>query len=311
MEKRVKVLYIAGLSRSGSTILGDTLGQIDGWFHVGEIRYIWDRGIIENRKCGCYSPFRDCSFWNDVLSRGFGGTDHIDPHEMFRLRESLRSRHISLYREDTLRAHVTRGMYRYLDALGKLYNSISMVTEARIIVDSSKFPSYAYLLDLLPEVDLFIVHLVRDPRAVAYSVAFRKKVNPATGGANLMARISPLRSSLLWGAWNYIIWSKWAERPSSYCLLRYEDFVRSPRKCIEKLIAFLGQTDVRLPFLQGHEVTLAPNHSVSGNPSRFETGTITLREDEEWRQRMPVLQKVLVTGLTMPWLEQYNYSVHS
>lgn len=311
MEKRVKVLYVAGSGRSGSTILGDTLGQIDGWFHVGEICSIWNHGIIENQKCGCYSPFRDCSFWSDVLCKGFGGLDHIDPHEMFRLQGSLRMRHIALYREDTLRAHVTHGMHRYLDALGKLYNSISMVTEARIIVDSSKSPSHAYLLGTLPEVDLFIVHLVRDPRGVAYSWAIRKKKNPATDGATLMARLSPLRSSLLWAASNYIIRSKWGGRPSSYYLLRYEDFVTSPMKCLEKILAMLEQTDVRLPFLQGQEVKLAPNHSVYGNPSRFQTGTITLREDEEWRQRMPVWQNALATGLTMPWLREYGYSVLS
>ena len=111
MGEKVKVVYIAGLSRSGSTILGDTLCQIDGWFHGGEIRYIWDRGVIENQRCGCYSSFRDCLFWNDVLSKGFGGLDHIDPHEMVRFRESLRTRHVLLFREDKLRAHVTHGIH--------------------------------------------------------------------------------------------------------------------------------------------------------------------------------------------------------
>ena len=38
--KPVKVLYVAGLGRSGSTILANTLGQVEGFFSGGELNFI-------------------------------------------------------------------------------------------------------------------------------------------------------------------------------------------------------------------------------------------------------------------------------
>ena len=40
MSERVKVLYIVGMGRSGSTILANSLGEVDGFFSAGEICYM-------------------------------------------------------------------------------------------------------------------------------------------------------------------------------------------------------------------------------------------------------------------------------
>lgn len=310
MEKWLKVLYIAGWGRSGSTILGNVLGQIDGWFHVGEIRYLWDRGIIENQKCGCYSSFRDCSIWGEVLSEAFGGLDQIDPQKMVHLRNSfIRTRHLLLYRKGKLQNIVVRDMQHYLDALAKLYTSVAKVTGTDVIVDSSKFPSHAYLLDALPEVDLFIVHLVRDPRAVAYSWWMRKKRRLDIEKEAYLTPHNPVESALFWSEWNYIIKSVWGKRSSHYLLLRYEDFIRSPKESLERIVGMIGEENACLPFQRERDVILAPCHTVSGNPDRFQSGVIQLRENTEWKQRMTILQKGLVTGLTIPWLKQYGYSI--
>ena len=57
VDQQLKVLYIAGEGRSGSTILGNILSQIDGFFSVGEMHHIWDRGFIENWRCSCGATF--------------------------------------------------------------------------------------------------------------------------------------------------------------------------------------------------------------------------------------------------------------
>ncbi|MGB3634443.1 MAG: hypothetical protein WA982_10425, partial [Rubrobacteraceae bacterium] len=68
---RTKVLYIVGLGRSGSTILSNSLGQIDGFFSAGEICYIWRQNFIENRLCGCGQPFDKCPVWTQVVKKAF------------------------------------------------------------------------------------------------------------------------------------------------------------------------------------------------------------------------------------------------
>ncbi len=76
-DGKVKVLYIAGYERSGSTLLHNVLGQLDGFFAAGELAKIWDRSLIENRRCGCGAPFRECEVWRRILTNGFGGVESI------------------------------------------------------------------------------------------------------------------------------------------------------------------------------------------------------------------------------------------
>src|SRR6266498_4080255 len=72
LEPTLKVLYIAGAGRSGSTLLDGVLGQLDGFFAAGELRYLWERGLQESRLCGCGVAVRDCPTWRAVLASAFG-----------------------------------------------------------------------------------------------------------------------------------------------------------------------------------------------------------------------------------------------
>ena len=64
----VKVLYIAGWGRSGSTILTNLLGQVPGFFSGGELRYLWERNLAGGHECGCGEAFLDCKIWSRVGS---------------------------------------------------------------------------------------------------------------------------------------------------------------------------------------------------------------------------------------------------
>src|ERR1700684_4694430 len=62
------VIYIAGTGRSGSTVLANILGEVEGLFAAGEVRYLWQRGLKEGRLCGCGLPVRECPVWSRVLA---------------------------------------------------------------------------------------------------------------------------------------------------------------------------------------------------------------------------------------------------
>jgi hypothetical protein len=51
------------------------------------------------------------------------------------------------------------------------------------------------------------------------------------------------------------------------------------------------------------------SHTVSGNPNRFDTGAVALRQDSEWQNKMNPCDKALVTALTLPLLKHYRYQV--
>ena len=305
-DERVKVLYVVGLGRSGSTILSNSLGQIGGYFSAGELNFIWRHNVIENRLCGCGRPFRECPVWTRVMDEAFGGMDGVDPREMMRLQSSgTRTRHIPLM----LTARGDRVLEERLGKLlinyGRLYEAIGSVTGSRVIVDSSKEPAHGYAMSLVPGVDFRVVHLIRDPRAAAYSW-LKKKPQPDSEEIEHMVRFSPTKSSALWDSWNASAEALWRRTPERYLRLRYEDFVADPRKSLQRILGLLEVT-AELPLAGEREVMLGVSHTVSGNPNRFETGAVELRPDHEWMDRMEPRHRALVTALTYPLLKRYGY----
>jgi hypothetical protein len=78
-EDRLKVLYVTGFGRSGTTILDNILGQLDGVFAAGELHYIWDRSLEQNRLCACGEAFADCrhGYFGGRLQAGHGSARPI------------------------------------------------------------------------------------------------------------------------------------------------------------------------------------------------------------------------------------------
>jgi hypothetical protein len=312
MTEQVTVMYIGGHGRSGSTVLAQTLGQIPGFVNAGELWQVWYRGIRENERCGCGQLFYSCEFWRAIGDEAFGGWDNVDVDKMLAFRPFLKRPRYIPYYALAAKANVrTRRMNTLLEECGpileRLYRTIQTVSGARVVVDSSKFVSYAVLLSLLPFADLRVVHLVRDSRAVAYSWG-RTKESPAVVGGRLMPRLSPAQASRVWSVQNgsYSLLSSFA------CLsrLRYEDFVNDPTLYLAELLIRVGFDDesrsVR-DVLHGREVSLSVDHTVSGNPGRFRTGSIELQPDEEWKVKMRSADKHVVTALTAPLLLKYGY----
>ena len=315
------MLYIAGLGRSGSTILGNILGEIEGFFHGGEFHFIWKKNFIANRLCGCWAPFDECQVWNAIIEKAFGGMDGVDAREMIRLEPfGPRTRHAPLMLFPQVRRMLASRLTEYMLRLGKLYRAVQETTGSRVIVDSSKLPSYGYVLGMMPDVDLYVVHLVRDPRAVAYSW-LRKKPQPDNDKLRHLPplndkrrrlllplqQVSPVKSSLLWDAWNVSAEAFWRGSSSRYMRLGYENFMEEPRRAVEDILGMLGEDAHRLPFVGEREVELGGNHTLSGNLNRFQSGRVRLHLDDEWAHRMRLRDKTPVTLLTLPLLMRYGY----
>lgn len=305
----VKVLYVVGLGRSGSTILSNSLGQIPGFFSGGELNFIWRHNVIENRLCGCGRPFRECPVWTKVMDEAFGGMDGVDPREMMRLQNSgTRTRHIPSMLTERGRRSLAGRLEKLLISYGRLYGAIGAATGSRVVVDSSKEPAHGFAMGMVPGVDFYVLHLIRDPRAAAYSWS-KKKPQPDTDTREHMVRFSPTKSSALWDSWNASAETLWRRTPQRYLRLRYEDFVAEPRGSFGKILALVGESDAEPPLVGEREVKLGVSHTVSGNPNRFETGAVELRIDREWTSRMNSREKALVTSLTLPLLRRYGYPV--
>lgn len=301
------ILYIGGFGRSGSTLVERCLGQLDGFTAAGEVSFVWERGLAQNQLCGCRVPFRECAFWRAVFDEAFGGFDRVDARAMAALvRRVTRTRYIPYL---TLRQPAAyRAEYqRFAAALLPLYRAIRRVSGGRWLIDSSKEPSYAFVLAALPGVRLSMVHLVRDSRAVAFSWMKRKEIPDVHWKRAYMHRYSAAQSAAWWATFNGLCHAfRWTA--ARYVRVAYEDFARHPGEALTGILAAIGEPPA-LPFLRGARATLRPNHTASGNPSRFLVGEVEVRPDEEWRTRMAARDRRLVTAATLPLLAAYGYRI--
>jgi hypothetical protein len=293
------VVLLAGSGRSGSTVLANVLGSLDGVFCGGEIRYLWERGLRDDRLCGCGQPFRQCSVWRSVLAEAGCSVEPPDVERIIALsRRAGRVRQVPRLLGpggERLLGHLGR----YPAELGGLYPAIAAVTGCRLVVDSSKLPAYGWLLDRLPTVELSVVHLVRDPRAAAYSWQRRKPL--ADGAASpIMQRQSPAKSAALWDVWNATAVALWRDS-GRYLRVGYEDFVRRPRFWTERILALSGHdADLDAVFAGERTVRIRPSHTVAGNPDRLRTGEVDLRLDDEWATKMKPRDRAVVSAITGP-----------
>lgn len=307
-HKPTPVLFVAGSGRSGSTLVGQVFASTPGTFSVGEVRHIWTRGLGDNWSCGCGAPFRECPFWSAVLSDAFGRTIDLarlrwSERRLLRLRAGVSA--LRWIREpERLRA---RHSY-YLDALERLYRAIVSVSAASVVVDASKTPSYAALLSLLPSLDLRVLHLVRDPRATAYSW-LNPKPSPDRGPAATMDRIGAAKSALLWTCWNLLAEAiRWRRPDIPVARLRYESLALTPETTLMRVRDRLVPELAGRPMgLEGNSARLVPTHTVSGNPDRLRVGVVTIAPDERWRSQLARRHRVVVTAIAGLGMMRYGY----
>jgi hypothetical protein len=293
------LVYIAGTVRSGSTILGKLLGENPGVVHCGEIKQIW-RCLKNGYLCECGEPFAACPFWSDVLTRAFGSVEALDLEMLLAAQQRVERGPFGGKAADGDRPAAANR--RYHEAVRGLYAAIAEVSGAEVIVDGSKAPRHGYLLRNLLDMPIVPIHLVRDSRAVAFSTQ-RRRVDPAKNG-ELMPRHGPVRAGVAWDR-THLLLGLHPIAPGQI-VLRYEDFAADPNRAMTDIGHALGGRDLRRDWPVGEALPLPRRHTVAGNPVRF-APTVTLAADDEWRERLPIAERALVTLLTLPLLARFGY----
>lgn len=300
-----RIVYIAGYSRSGSTLVARALAEYTGFQHVGELTFFWERGLRDAEPCGCGESLQSCSFWAKVLAK----LDETDPQiagaelpALIEARQAVDSLPAMAFRRQPRRELVDR----YADRVRDLVEAISLSSSAAAIIDSSKRPSHGLLLAQMQGLSVDVVHVVRDPRAVSYS-ALRKRPRPEAGASGLMPTNKAWRTATRWVVHNHLA-ARLRAVAASYQVVRYEDFVTKPGEVMNHVLATLrAPATAPLSGLREGTIRLGTDHSVSGNPMRFTAGPIPLRIDDEWRTAMPDLQKLVVSSIASPLLLRYRY----
>jgi hypothetical protein len=180
--------------------------------------------------------------------------------------------------------------------------AIERVTGESVFIDSSRSPSAVWTSSHVSPID--VIHLVRDPRAVAFSESRPKRADPLRPSSRLMPQKSVWKSSIDWMREQLT-----SERVAAHLRrsgtgtvlsVRYEDLVHDTHPTLQTI---LGALPKRPP---GVGRTMSDTrHAVWGNPMRFEGTRVMI--DERWLRDMPAAQRRLSTMLTVPMRWRYRY----
>lgn len=280
----------------------------DGFCSMGELYFAWERSFGENQLCGCGLPFHDCPFWERVSQLSFGvGTRGFDAERPARLKGRIGWKRYLLRRG--LHLDGTRygaAIASYGELLARMYGGIREAAECRVIVDSSKDPVHGFVLAQTPAFEVHVVHLVRDPRAVAFSWRRSRKRPEIHWTDEEMPKERIYTSAIRWTGENALV-EMLGRGAASYCRIRYEDFVAAPDRALDRIFAPYGWMSATRERLQDLAVELEPTHTVSGNPMRFKKGKVELKIDSEWQRAMAASDRRLVTAAAWPLMRHYGY----
>ena len=328
-EGPVKVVKLTGLGRSGSTILDVVLGthpQIESVGEVGNIvRNGWIsreslRGIPKDRLrrpiCTCGkrldvlyvdTPEEACPFWSSVRREWVERTDRdsIESYPKLQNDFELKRRWPRLLYEKRRPSAPFRS---YARLTRTFFESIRAVSGKPIIVDSSKSPARALAFGMIPGIDLYVIHFMRDGRGVVTSLrkTFKKDLQ---AGIMWDHKGHPMWKTVVrWTVLNLA--SEWVCTqlgPERTMRLRYEDFVADPKAALERIGSLIELDLTKVAHAASSGKPMQAGHNIGGNRTK-KSGTITLRPDaEEWRSALSPTEQRL-SWMLMGWLmRRYGY----
>jgi Sulfotransferase family len=259
------IVYVAGLGRSGTTLLDQILGPLPGAISVGELRNLPLR-FSQKALCSCREPVDECVFWRSVLERSFPRAWQDERTSSIVLR---------LLRSDTRSGVQTmlagaRLPAPWLEPLWwRVYRQLFDTAGVNTVVDASKSPLYLATLAEAARrsgATLTVVHLVRDPRAVARSAAVAgaerwelpgsyRPYFPAKSIQMSWTLLTPLTEMLA------------KQLRCQYLRITYEELCDRPRDTILRVADFIGIQAGESIFRDSRTVYIkdGSHHCISGD----------------------------------------------
>jgi hypothetical protein len=257
-------------------------------------------------RCSCKQPIAHCDFWKTVgramaqrgcpefdITRAGTSIYEVESYYVRRLLAPLcRGRFTELLRDCALnlssawRSHLREKSRRNL----ALVDSILAVTGADIVVDSSKLALRLKYLLRISSLNIKVIRVTRDGRAVALTYMnewrFADAMDPALRGGGSGTPRPPPRRSMAEAATEWKRSNEAADcltaqlSRSQWTAVRYEELCEAPAATLKRLVSFLGldPTNLTLDFR-------ATQQHVIGNGMRLDSSS-KVRLDERWKSHL-------------------------
>ena len=322
-----QLAYILSASHSGSTLLAMLLGAHPEACTVGELKAT-GLGNPEHYRCSCGSVLKQCGFWTQVgqamARRGIAdfditraGTNCLDVPSPFARRllaplqhgatlESIRD--LALLFSPAWRAHLGETQFRNV----ALVESLQEVTRAKIVIDSSKIALRLKYLLRNPALEIKVIRLIRDGRAVALTYTdewtFADAADPNLRGGGFGSQREPAQRNMAnaareWKRSNEAADCLVAGLPRSQWIeVRYEELCGQPEAVLRHLCEFLGLSPDKINL----EFRACSQH-VIGNGMRLDSSS-EIRLDERWRTHLSAEELQVFNNVAGELNRQYRYT---
>lgn len=303
-----KLLYIAGSGRSGSTLLDLLLGNHPDISGLGEVHRLSENP--EDRMCSCQNPVMECEYWRPRIELLCKWQD-VSIDQWTKKLYTTRPKDKSLDRRE--KANLTEaiavlGSARLLEMTGwvfkdaeeqwqaaknswKLYDVVGRSDYTQVVIDSTKNALRMKLLYMIRPRDCYIIHLVRDGRAVVASAKRRKGI-PIKQGARK------------WRVANRNVELALKTVPSKQVYrLRYEDLCENTETELQKICQLIDlQYDSDMIELKQREY-----HEIPGNPMLFRKTETEIVKDERWKNELTTEEIDLFREVAQEYNVKYGY----
>jgi hypothetical protein len=278
------LLYISASPYSGSTLLSFLLNTHPEIVTIGHATG-WEFPPEETFFCSCGQPIENCPFYSEVRRRFDAERlpfDYRDFGNRYVLSRNARINRLLIGRLP-FAAHTP--IERLRDAIVQtapyvksrmdlqdranrvIFNTALTYNRSKVFVDNSHDPYRLKNLRRLSEFSLINVHLIRDPRGVAWSNMRHKNWSAST-------------SSRLWLRRQRDI-ARIAGGKELNLILYYEELCHDPNTQLQRLYSTMGLafSPFEGDFKQGE-------HHILGNDMRLGRGAIST--NESWRVKLPL-----------------------
>ena len=288
MEK-VKLIYLMGAGRSGTTALATLLNGSPEVICLGELHHT-PEFAIDDKHCSCGEKLSDCSYWNSYSNELKAFTT-----DKYKAEQALLESHRSVFK--FLNKSYGRNTLSYQAANTALLNVASQQGKITLL-DSAKYVGRALALSRNKDIDLRILYMTRDPRGVVNS--FSKNVQTPKGTLSACLYYNTINCLALFA-------SKFLFQ-SNVLKIRYEDLSENRDQMFDNISQFCDiDCDLVKKKLTNNDL-FEVGHIIGGNRLKSR-GKIRFRADDDWRSKVSRFKGCAVYALTLPFCLLNNYKL--
>lgn len=279
-EDTVRVGFLAGAGLSGTTLLEQSLSQIEGCFTLGELYWMW-KPYWPLMVCECGEQFRSCPFWQSVIDDVFGIEQEVMRARVESLGEGFIRHSILPTIRNSRPHHRLDSSFRELGSvMAAVYHAVARHAGASVVVDATKASLWGLCAATAPDVDMSIIRMVRDPRGFAFSNARSRDFHYPPG-----SKTTPRGTARSYANWLLSnLTADWLQhRTAESVVVFYDQFAADPVDSVRPIARLLGlNPDASCAITHDSLVIDRVGHAIGGNPRRPLRGVTAIAVDDEW-----------------------------